>query len=109
MIDPIAIESKIAELSDVLEQGSEDYRRLLVDAAGKSTRYRVARAKAWLRITEAKNIPQRDAMADVATEHEHTEAELAEALSKSQAEANRNTRERLGALRTLSASLRGQT
>lgn len=115
-ITPPEVEAEIVRFSNLLDKATAETAKRARTRARKKVAFKQAHAKAYLRAgqdreegTKAPPIPEREALAVLATEAEELEYEEADALVESAKEAGRNLREQISAMRTLSANLRALT
>jgi DNA-binding transcriptional regulator WhiA len=106
-ISQIEIEQEIIRLTSMLEDETETFEALAVDAAEKEAEYKGSWAKEYL--SAKGSIREREAWADYKLEvliHNH---KIAEALVKSKRERLSSLRTSIDALRPLAANVRAQT
>jgi hypothetical protein len=98
------VESEIMRLSERCEQVTLQLAKRAIAAAEADAAFKVEYAKAYL-VAEG-TVPEREAHAAIATQGAYRDHRIAEARFKSAAEAGRNARTQLEALRSIAANLR---
>lgn len=106
-ISQVEIESEIMRLLNILEEETEAFEVLAVDAAKKDSLMKSNWAKEYL--AAKGSIKEREAWADYKLSDEAYSYKISEALVKSKREKLLTVRTSLDALRTLNANVRIQT
>jgi len=106
-ISQVEIEQEIIRLTSMLEDETETFESLAVDAAEKEADYKASWAKEYL--SAKGSIREREAWADYKLEIQIHSHKIAEALVKSKRERLSSLRTSIDALRTLAANVRAQT
>lgn len=106
-ISQVEIEQEIIRLTSMLEDETETFEALAVDAAEKEADYKASWAKEYL--SAKGSIREREAWADYKLEIQIHNHKIAEALVKSKRERLSSLRTSIDALRTLAANVRAQT
>lgn len=104
MISQAEVEGEIMRLSNLAEKVTLEMAKRAVAAAEADAAYKVAHAQAYLQADGS--IPERDAIADIATRASYRDRRIAEARLDSCKEAGRNTRAQLDSLRSVNSNLR---
>jgi len=108
----VEVEERIAHVIDAMEIHTEEYDTLARDAAEAEADYRKQAATAMLAVIqhgEKMTVGERAARADLYCADEHRTHLIATAARNSKREYLLTLRAHLDALRTLNASIRGQT
>lgn len=105
-ISQVEIEEEIMRLTDLLEQETEAFEQLAIDASVKESGYKAAWAKEYLGAKGS--IKEREAWADYKLEDPALQYKISEALVKSKREKLNSLRTSIDALRTLAANIRAQ-
>jgi hypothetical protein len=103
-ISQVEIESELLRFTDMLEQETEAFEQLAVDAAKKEATYKASWAKEYL--SAKGSIKEREAWADYKLTDLSYDHKIAEALVKSKREKLSSLRTSIDALRTLNANVR---
>ncbi len=117
LLTPVHIEREIMRLSNLMDEGTEEYRGLAQDAAELEQDYKVKYAKARIdRRTQEGYGPGGRVTADEAEDHaivachgELLQYLVAQAIAEACREKQRSIRSQLDALRSLNANVRGMT
>lgn len=105
-ISQVEIEEEIMRLTDLLEQETESFEQLALDAAVKESNYKASWSKEYLGAKGS--IKEREAWADYKLEDMAMQYKISEALVKSKREKLNSLRTNIDALRTLAANVRAQ-
>lgn len=105
-ISQIEVEQEILRLVGLLEDNTENFETLAVDAANKEAFYKSSWAKEYL--SAKGSIKEREAWADYKLEQQIFDYKISEALVKSKREKLHSLRTSVDALRTLAANVRAQ-
>lgn len=105
-ISQIEVEQEIIRLVGMLEDNTETFETLAVDAANKEAIYKSSWAKEYL--SAKGSIKEREAWADYKLEQQIFDYKISEALVKSKREKLHSLRTSIDALRTLAANVRAQ-
>lgn len=105
-ISQVEVEEEILRLTDSLEQETEAFEQLAIDAASKEANYKASWAKEYLGAKGS--IKEREAWADYKLEDMAMQFKISEALVKSKREKLHSLRTSIDALRTLAANVRAQ-
>jgi hypothetical protein len=103
-ISQVEIESELLRFTDMLEQETEAFEQLAVDAAKKESTYKASWAKEYL--SAKGSIKEREAWADYKLTDVIYDHKIAEALVKAKREKLSALRTSIDALRTLNANVR---
>jgi hypothetical protein len=106
-ISQVEIEQEIIRLTSMLEDETETFEALAVDAAEKEANYKNLWAREYL--SAKGSIKEREAWSDYKLEAEIHQHKIAEALVKAKRERLSSLRTSIDALRTLAANVRAQT
>lgn len=105
-ISQVEIEQELLRLIDALENETEKFEVLAVDAAKKEAEYKSNWAKEYL--AAKGSIKEREAWADYKLDQVAFDFKIAEALVKTKREALLSLRTSIDAMRTLNANVRVQ-
>lgn len=105
-ISQVEIETELLRMTDLLENETESFETLAVDAAKKEANYKSNWAKEYL--SAKGSIKEREAWADYKLADLSYEHKIAEALVKSKREKLSSLRTSMDSLRTLNANVRAQ-
>ena len=105
-ISQVEIEQELLRFMDLLEEETEAFEVLAVDAAKKESLYKSNWAKEYL--SAKGSIKEREAWADYKMDELNYESKIAEALMKTKREALLSIRASMDAMRTLNANVRVQ-
>jgi len=105
-ISQVEIEQELLRFMDMLENETEVFEVLAVDAAKKESLYKSNWAKEYL--SAKGSIKEREAWADYKMDTFNYEHKIAEALVKTKRESLLSIRASMDAMRTLNANVRAQ-
>jgi tRNA A22 N-methylase len=105
-INQVEIEEEIIRMTSMLEDETENFEVLAVDAANKEALYKSSWAKEYL--SAKGSIKEREAWADYKLEKEIFDWKASEALVRAKRERLNSLRTSIDALRTLAANVRQQ-
>lgn len=105
-MSPIDVEREILRLMQLLEDVTDEFEDISVDASEKEAEYKMAWTKDYISQQGKGPIKDREAWADYKNAPLYREWKLAEALTKAKRERLTSIRTGLDALRTLNANLR---
>lgn len=105
-ISQVDVEQRILALMDELEEETEAFETLSIDAAKKESSYKGAWAREYL--SAKGTIKEKEGWADYKLADDHYNWKIAEALVKSKREKLLTIRAAMDALRTLNANVRTQ-
>ena len=105
-ISQVEIEQELLRFMDMLENETEVFEVLAVDAAKKESLYKSNWAKEYL--SAQGSIKEREAWADYKMDTFNYEHKIAEALVKTKRESLLSIRASMDAMRTLNANVRAQ-
>ena len=105
-ISQVEIESEIMRLLGILEEETEAFETLAVDAAKKEALYKSNWAREYL--SAKGSIKEREAWADYKMDEVNYDYKIAEALVKTKRELLLSVRSSMDAMRTLNANVRAQ-
>lgn len=105
-ISQVEVEEEIMRLTDLLENETEAFEQLAIDASVKESNYKASWAKEYLGAKGS--IKEREAWADYKLEDMTMQYKISEALVKSKREKLHSLRTSIDALRTLAANVRAQ-
>lgn len=105
-ISQVEVEQRILSLLEELEEETEAFETLSIDAAKKESEYKGAWAREYL--SAKGTIKEKEGWADYKLADEHFNWKIAEALVKSKREKLLTLRAALDAMRTLNANVRTQ-
>ena len=105
-ISQVEIEQELLRFMDMLENETEVFEVLAVDAAKKESLYKSNWAKEYL--SAKGSIKEREAWADYKIDTFNYEHKIAEALVKTKRESLLSIRASMDAMRTLNANVRAQ-
>jgi len=105
-ISQVEIETELLRFSDMLEQETEAFEQLAVDAAQKEANYKANWAKEYL--SAKGSIKEREAWADYKLSEMVHDHKIADALVRAKREKLSSLRTSMDALRTLNANVRTQ-
>lgn len=106
-ISQVEVEEEILRLLNIMEDETEVFEQLAIDAGKKEARFDAEWAKAYLSATGS--IKEREAWADYQIAEMHMDWKIADALLKSKREKLNSTRSAIDAMRTINANVRAQT
>lgn len=108
-LNPMSVEKKLLELSDLLEDATNKILKRSIDAAHADADYKIAWAKSvtLARAGERKmTVDEVEATAATATQNEYRNKVVTQAVLDSAREAARNIRSQLDALRSVNSNMR---
>ncbi len=105
-ISQVEVEQEILRLLNEMEDETEAFEQLAIDAAKKEAKFDAEWAKSYL--SASGSIKEREAWADYQIAEMHMEWKIADALLKSKREKLSSVRSAIDALRTINANVRAQ-